>query len=202
MEEFILLSRGDLVPPVSVDACVDTRYPRVTIDEQGAPERGSLHYDGCMRAWCYDGEEKRRFLPVDVKLDSLEGAPYWWSVRGEVRSPVASHAAFDEALRLTFRSNLCNGTYDVESPPDANVMMIYQLTFRDPPNYPGQDVHLTVSAMSGKVTLCNDPVNYLMAGAFDEVVIPVPALRPLIGAGPRWPYKLYVRCGYFEVMRP
>lgn len=198
MEEFILLSRGDLVPPVSVD----NRYPRVAIDDQGMPERGSLHYDGCMRAWCYDGEDKRRFLPVDVRLDMVEGAPYWWSVRGEVRSPVASNAAFDEALRLTFRSNLLNGTYDVESPPDANVMMIYQLTFRDPPSYPGQDVHLTISAVSGKVTLCNDPANYLMAGVFDEVVIRVPALQPLIGVGPRWSYQLSVRCGYFEVMRP
>ncbi|AKC71513.1 hypothetical protein [Pandoraea oxalativorans] len=198
MEEFILLSRGDLVPPVSVDS----RYPRVMIDEQGAPERAALHYDGCMKSWCYDGEEKRRFLPVDVRLDVVEGSPHWWSVRAEVRSPVASHAAFDESLRLTFHSHLPNGTYEIESPPDADVMMIYQLTFRDPPAYPGQDVHITVSAMSGKVKLCNDPANFLMGGTFEDVMIPVPALRPLIGAGPRWPYKLRLTCGYFEVMRP
>ncbi|MFJ2994101.1 hypothetical protein [Pandoraea sp. NPDC087047] len=198
MEEFVLLSRGGLVPPIAVDR----RYPRVTIDEQGMPERGALHADGCMRAWCFDGEQKKRFLPVDVRLDRLDGSPFWWSVQGQVRSPAAPHAALDEVLRLSFRSSLPNGTYDVESPPDADVMLIYQLAFRDPPKYPGQDVHLVISAMSGKVTLCNDPANYLMAGAFDEIVMPIPALRPLIGVGPRWPYKLSLNCGYFEVMRP
>lgn len=172
------------------------------IDEQGTPERAALHYDGSMKASCYDGQKTWHFRPVDVRLDFVEGAPHWWSVRAEVRSPAASNFAFDESLRLTFRSSLPNGDYEIESPPDADVMMIYQLTFRDPPTYPGQDVHITVSAMSGKLMLRNDPRNLLMGGAFDEVVIPVPGLQPLIGVGERWPYKLCLRNGSFEVMRP
>ncbi len=197
MDEFIL-TRGQLVAPLSVDRC----YPRVMIDAQGVSERESVHADGCMRACFYEDGDRKPFRPVDVRIDTVDGSPFWWCVRGEVRSPVASHAAFDEVLTLTFRSSLLNGTHAVGAPPGADVMLIYRLMFRDPPAYPGRDVYVVAGATSGTVTLGNDPGNYPMAGAFGEAIIQVPALYPLVGTGPRWPYDLCIKGGYFEVMRP
>lgn len=204
MDEFIL-TRVGLAPPMTADK----RYPRVMIDSPGPAWREPAHADGSMHASFLEDDRQASsrpfdkhsaFHPVDVRLDRMDGRPFWWCVRGEVRPGQTPHKAYEEVLTVVFRSSLVNGDFPIESPM-ADVMLFYRLVFRDPPNYPDKDIHVLASATRGTLTLENDPAQHLLVGTFDNALVQVPALRPLIGVGPDSPYNLYINSGRFVVMR-